>query len=412
MSDKALGERLADRRKRAERLARLPGVRTIERRLEGGNSFPLAYTRTGPEGALPVLVIPGGPGMASVLPYQGLRAKSRKLGLDLVMMEHRGVGLSRTDQDGIDLPRKAVTVTEVLDDAAAILDAEGIDQVIVYGSSYGSYLAQCFGARHPERVAGMVLDSAMIGAGFDPLSTAILKSLFWDGTIATGDQAKTVRRLIEHGTVDAEDMFALQFLYETGGLPLLDRMLSLLDRGKGQRIWKWINRLGTREIMSPTPFVMEFDLVGEIAFRELGYGLTTADAPLKTGDAFEYAARHFSAFQGEPASLVDALPRFSWPTLVISGDQDVRTPQVVAEQIAALIPDAILLRVRNHGHSALDTQPKLALDVVRAVVDGIRASGTIDPRALPPDPRGQRGLMHRIVSARLQFARFYPRVLS
>ena len=408
MSDRAT----AKRRKRSEQVARTPGVRTIERPLEGGGSFQLAYTRTGPESELPVFVIPGGPGLASVLPYQRLRTKSEKLGLDLVMMEHRGVGLSRSDQNGADLPRKAIAITEVLDDAAAILDAEGIDRVIVYGSSYGSYLAQGFGVRHAERVAGMVLDSAMISAGFDQFSTRMLQSLFWDGTTATQDQADTVRRLVARGTVDADEMFPLQFLYEIGGLPLVDRMLALREQSRGRRIWNWINRLGTREIMSTIPFVMEFDLVGEIAFRELGYAPTAVDSPLKLGRAFADAAQHFSPFQGEPFSLVDALPDFAWPCVVISGAHDVRTPRTVAEQIVALIPEATLLPVRDHGHSALDTHPVLALEVTRAVVDNIRGLGKIDLAALPSDPHGTQGPMHRIISALLFFARFTPRAFS
>ncbi|WP_158254051.1 alpha/beta fold hydrolase [Cryobacterium sp. Y50] len=408
MTDRAM----AKRRKRSEQVARTPGVRTIDRPLEGGGSFHLAYTRTGPEGGLPVFVIPGGPGLASVLPYRGLRAKSEKLGLDLVMMEHRGVGLSRTNENGIDLPRKVIAITEVLDDAAAILDAEGIDQVLVYGASYGSYLAQGFGVRHSERVAGMILDSAMINAGSDQLSTRMLQSLFWDGTPATQHQADTVRRLVERGTVDADEMFPLQFLYEFGGLPSVDRMLALLEQSRGRRVWKWINRLGTREVMSSIPFVMEFDLVGEIAFRELGYAPITTDAPLKVSDAFANAAHYFSPFQGEPFSLVDALPDFSWPSVIISGNHDVRTPRIVAEQIAALIPNATVLPVRDHGHSALDTHPALALEVTRAMVDSIRTSGTIDPAVLPSDPHGIRGPMHRIISNRLFFARFAPRAFS
>ena len=105
-------------------------------------------------------------------------------------------------------------------------------------------------------------------------------------------------------------------------------------------------------------------------------------------------------------------PIYTAPSVVISGNHDVRAPRVVAEQIAALIPDATVLLVRDHGHSALDTHPALALEVTRAVVDSIRASGTIDPAALPSDPHGARGPMHRIISARLFFARFAPRAFS
>ena len=98
--------------------------------------------------------------------------------------------------------------------------------------------------------------------------------------------------------------------------------------------------------------------------------------------------------------------------MVISGDRDIRTPRTVAEQITKLIPDSILLSVRDHGHSALDTHPTLALEVTRAAVDGIRTTGAIEARTLPSDPHGTSGLMHRLVSARLALARITPRALS
>ncbi|WP_461171188.1 alpha/beta fold hydrolase [Arthrobacter sp. Z1-15] len=164
--------------------------------------------------------------------------------------------------------------------------------------------------------------------------------------------------------------------------------------------------------MTPTPFVMEFDHVGEIAFRELNFAPDTTNAPLKPGQVLDHAAPHFSPFQGEPFSLVDALPHFSWPTVVISGDHDIRTPQMVAKQVSTLIPDATLLTVRNHGHSALDTHPDLALEVTRTVADSVHTSRTIDAAALPSDPHGARGLMHRLVTARLHFATYCPSSFS
>ncbi|MCW3159579.1 alpha/beta fold hydrolase [Micropruina sonneratiae] len=117
-------------------------MRTLDRSLHDGTRFSLAYTRTGAPSDRPILVFPGGPGLASVVPYAALRRRAMKMGLDVIMMEHRGVGLSRTDENGTDLPRSSITIRHVLDDAAAVLDAENVEQVIVYGSSYGSYLAQ------------------------------------------------------------------------------------------------------------------------------------------------------------------------------------------------------------------------------------------------------------------------------
>nr|BFE35980.1 hypothetical protein GCM10010200_082310 [Actinomadura rugatobispora] len=49
-------------------------------------------------------------------------------------------------------------------DLAAVLDAARSDQAVVYGATYGSYLAQVFGVWHPDRVAGMVLNSPMQSA--------------------------------------------------------------------------------------------------------------------------------------------------------------------------------------------------------------------------------------------------------
>lgn len=72
----------------------------LVRRPAGATTVDVAYLRTNPGDGLPIVVIPGGPGLASALPYRGLRRDATAQGLDLVMMEHRGVGLSRFDVDG------------------------------------------------------------------------------------------------------------------------------------------------------------------------------------------------------------------------------------------------------------------------------------------------------------------------
>jgi pimeloyl-ACP methyl ester carboxylesterase len=45
-------------------------------------------------------------------------------------------------------------------DVAAVLDALAIDRVDLYGDSYGTYFAQTFAARHPNRLRSVILDSA------------------------------------------------------------------------------------------------------------------------------------------------------------------------------------------------------------------------------------------------------------
>lgn len=113
-------------------------VRALRRpAADGVPAFDLRYVRSGPRTSTPALIIPGGPGLASVLPYRGLRRRAAAGGLDVLMVEHRGVGRSRRDEAGHVLPPAAMRITAVLDDFAAVLDAESVDRAYVVGSSYG-----------------------------------------------------------------------------------------------------------------------------------------------------------------------------------------------------------------------------------------------------------------------------------
>ena len=87
--------------------------------------------------------------MASIGSYQGLRRRAAAAGLDVIMVEHRGVGLSRCDESGADLPPDALTIEQVVDDMTAVLDDAQVDRAVVYGTSYGTYLAAGLGVRHP-----------------------------------------------------------------------------------------------------------------------------------------------------------------------------------------------------------------------------------------------------------------------
>ena len=54
-------------------------LRSLRRPASGAApAFDLSYVRSGPRGATPVVIIPGGPGLASVLPYRGLRRRAAR----------------------------------------------------------------------------------------------------------------------------------------------------------------------------------------------------------------------------------------------------------------------------------------------------------------------------------------------
>lgn len=49
------------------------------------------------------------------------------------------------------------SLDEMADDVAALLDAKGLDSVVLGGLSMGGYVAMAFARRHPDRLAGLVL---------------------------------------------------------------------------------------------------------------------------------------------------------------------------------------------------------------------------------------------------------------
>lgn len=356
-------------RRLAERQVRL-GAGGRVRRPAGDGEVDVAYFRSRPTGGPPIVFLPGGPGLGSAVPYRALRRRAAKRGLDVIMMEHRGIGLSRHDTTGADLALADVTVEAAADDLAAVLDATRVDQAVIYGSSYGTYLAQLFGVRHPGRISGMVLDSPMLSA-VDDVATVrrFRRNLLWEGPSRA---ARLFRQLLDAGLVPVlEASHVVQVVYEFAGSDALERLLAARLAGQALRTWRRIAELGIGEVEGPgTRFVVEPDLVAGITHGQLGYGYAPDGGPLDPQELFAHHAASAPQFTGEPVDLPEALPYFSWPTAVVSGDRDLRTPRPVAEQITELIPGAVLVPLPDFGHSAMDTHQIAALNVAHVVAAG------------------------------------------
>ena len=367
------------RRRRAhDRLAGLPGVRAVRRPMHAGRDdasrdgeqFDVYYVRTGRKSRHPLIVIPGGPGAASVALYRAFRRHAAVDGLDVIMVEHRGVGLSRHDDAGRDLPPDAITVDAAVDDLAAVLDDAKVDQAVVYGASYGSYLAAGFGVRHPGRVHAMVLDSPLLSAHDIVEARAQIRRVLWDGSGADDTElAAKVRTLVAGGVFTPQAVLQAIGIYELAGPDVLRRQLDLLLTGHG---WLWAAvGVGTRLVLErKTPYHHEPDLVERIACRAVNCGAQPDGEPLDPAVAFREIASGEVDFVAEPYDLPSALPGFGWPTVVVSGRRDLTTPQAIARRIAGLIPDSALVELPTAGHSILDTRERAALRICRAVRDG------------------------------------------
>ena len=380
------------RRQLEARLAAQPGVGSIRRPVtpDGAEEFDLYYVRSGPPSPHPLLLIPGGPGMASIQTYKTLRRHATAPGLDVVMVEHRGVGMSRHDDAGNDLPAAAITVDQAVDDLDAVLDDIGAERAIVYGTSYGTYLAAGLGVRHPDRIHAMVLDSPLLSVGDIADARRAVRGLLLDGDQpGTEPLAAKMQMLVGSGKFDSLYGQVAATAYEYGGPPLLGRLLELRLSGH-TLLWRAMRHVAKRS-MRNIPYRNEVDLVNRIAFRELDYAGEPDGLPLDPAEALRTVAGGgpIPDFEGEPYDLVAEMPRFDWPTVVISGQRDMTTPPAVAERIAALIPGAVLVKLRTAAHSALDTRESAALRIARSVVDG--RAGDLPARAdeldaLPGNP--------------------------
>jgi proline iminopeptidase len=359
------------RRRTLQKLAGMPGVRPIRRPVSPDNAdeFDLHYVRGGRKSAHPVVIIPGGPGVASVQMYKGLRRRAATAGLDVIMIEHRGVGMSRHDDSGADLPPQAFSVSQVVDDVAAVLDDARVHSAVIYGTSYGTYIAAGLGVCHPGRVRAMILDSPLLSRHDIALVRNALRGLLLNGdSPETAALAAKVRRLVDAGIMTASAGQVAATVYGYGGAALLDRQLDLLLDGR-IKLWSGLTRF-TGLLTRTVPYRYEIDLVNRIAFRELDYAAEPDGLPLDPALAIRETLTETIKFEAEPYDLVAEMPKFDWPAVVVSGGRDLITPPAVAQRVASLLPNSVLLALPTMGHSALDFREPAALAIAGSVWRG------------------------------------------
>ena len=216
---------------------------------------------------------------------------------------YRGHGRTAAPRD----PAR-VTIEDLADDIACVLDDALVDRVVLIGHSMGVQVALETYRRHIDRVAGLVL---VCGAPSHPL--------------------KTFR-----GSAALED--------------LLPRIQKWIHRVPGV-----INRV-TRAVL-PTRFAYEVasrleiqrDLVEPADFMPYLEGLARIDARL-------FAAMLSAAGQH---SADDLLPSVVIPSLVIAGARDGFTPPERSRAMAEAIPGSEFLEVPNASHTAPIERPHL-----------------------------------------------------
>jgi pimeloyl-ACP methyl ester carboxylesterase len=380
------------------------------------------------EGRSAVIALAGGPGQAALpitselLEVLGRVAATR----DLIVFDQRGTGLSHKlscklprarSYAGPYVPGPAIkhcaasigpgrgffTTPDSVADIEAIRAAAGYEKLVLYGTSYGTKVAEQYAATYPGHVEALVLDSIVTPNGPDPFDRPsfaalprILRVLCAERECAgitrspLSDLARLVRRMQRgalrgraidgYGRAHTKRIAAdalLAILFEGDFSPLeraelitavrasvlgddaaLARLLARTERGEE---FGAPEALYLATICEEEPF--PWNRLAAPATR-----LAEASARL---DALP--ARTFSPFNAATELDLSDLRSCAWwpfasvapplerqplpnvPTLILSGAEDLRTPTESARELAAQIPDAQLVVVPLAGHSVLDS---------------------------------------------------------
>jgi pimeloyl-ACP methyl ester carboxylesterase len=382
-----------------------------------------------------VIALAGGPGQ-SAIPLIGDFAQI--LGpivstRDLIAFDQRGTGLSHPLscaafehlRHGLSPTAVAIcagqigetrglyTTADTVADIEAIRQAGGYEKLVLYGTSYGTKVAERYAQEYPTHVEALVLDSVVPPSGgdaFDETTFAavrrILRQLCAAGACAriTPEPVRDLARLVQrmgHGSlqaraIDGEGRAATTRIVSNellGALlqgdfdPILRSEFPAAVRsavlGDTAALARLLARAeGESEGGEPEGLSEGFDaplyfstICDEAVFpwnrsaspktrlREALAALraqpANAFAPFTTANALALSDIPVCAsWPFTPAGPeVDEAPLPDVPTLILSGADDLRTPTANAQAVATQIPDAHLLVVPNTGHSVLGADP-------------------------------------------------------
>ena len=436
--------------------------------VSGGIGLAYAVQPAGTAAAAEAVIpLAGGPGQAA-LPFTADFASSLKpllAGRDLVVFDQRGTGSSgplgcfgdagpsstaqvRSCASALGGSRAFYRSIDSAEDIEALRVAGGYGKVVLYGVSYGTRVALTYAARHPDRVAGLVLDSVVPLEGPDvwarPSYAAIprvLRELCADGAcrLATTDPNGDLRALVARlqrtplrGSVTGPDgaRVALRLtalgLWQTmlaGDLnPALRAELPGAMRAALRGDRTPILRLRARAA-GLNGSVPANRLTGLQSSGDLNTGLFTATRCSETAIPWNPASSSSArveqaaiALRGLPASAFAPFNRSvpldqsivdlcsAWPdaplpgvalgavpdvpTLVLDGAADLRTPAGQAARVAAAIPGARVVTVPNTGHSVIGSDLSgCADDEIAAFAAGTTAACKPNPTPISPTPR-------------------------
>jgi proline iminopeptidase len=117
--------------------------------LEVSDTHEIYYEFCGNPAGIPVFVLHGGPGAASVPYYRRFFDPER---FHIILHDQRGCGNSKPF-----LELEGNTTWDLVEDIEKLREKAGAEKIILFGGSWGSTLGLAYGVTYPENVAGMIL---------------------------------------------------------------------------------------------------------------------------------------------------------------------------------------------------------------------------------------------------------------
>lgn len=273
-------------------------------RLQGAELF---YEVTG--NGTPLLLMHGGLGLDHTAFRPWLDPLARRC--RLVFYDHRGNGRSSRPES-----LRGVTHETWVADADALRRHLGLERLVVFGHSYGGYLALEYALRHPHRVAGLALCCT---AG---RALSFEGALARAGRLGTPHQVERLREFLDHGVAD-----------DTAWRDLFADLLPLYFR-------------------APEPATLDRILA------------TTRFSAAALSHAFTECYPSFD--------LLAELRRIEAPTLVMAGRHDwVLAPEESAVPLHAAIPGASLAVFEESGHYPFIEEQDAFLAILGEWLEGI-----------------------------------------
>jgi pimeloyl-ACP methyl ester carboxylesterase len=364
-------------------------------------------------------------------------------------------------------------------DMDAVRQAVGADKIDLYGVSYGTKVALDYAIRFPEHVQRLVLDSVVMPGALDPYELSSFEAM--SRIVAqicasnrcqgitddpAGDLAQLVQKLetsqpagrVVNGkgksrkvglrrsgilnlifagdfdpTLRADFPAAVRAALDGDTAPILRLIASTTgsesfdpSTGDSQALFA-----ATSCEDSALPWSQSTPAADRIKQAQQSFAQISKSSfgPFDADTVYNFSLAPFCANWPEASDSppVETAPLPNVPTLILSGDDDLRTPQEDAVKLAALLPHATVVKVPNVGHSVLGSD--LTTCSLRALQHFYRgqpitecrnANPLVEPTPVPPTSisqvpalRGQRGRVGQTLTAvRFTLADVFERTLD